>query len=213
MQIKNNNINKLKPFINNKMQELNTRPASFHINEADNFYIASNGIIAGLLFKKSNIDKDINYTFCNDMSNIIKVWKECRKQNEYYIIINRKDILDGIKQQWKQLKFSAKSCKINLKKEDVLIVLSKDKNNYTLKYLLQTKYNIQELNDKLYSDFYTQEIDTDYKDNIEYRFNLKYFETVLNFFSNTHITAKINGKYNPWIFEQEDRESLICPLI
>lgn len=213
MQIKNNNINKLKPFINNKMQELNTRPALFHINEADNFYIASNGIIAGLLFKKSNIDKDIDYTFCNDMDNIIKVWKEYRKQNEYYIIINRKDILDGIKQQWKQLKFSAKSCRVNLHKDDVIIILSKDLDSYNLNYFMHTKYNIQAINDKLYSDTFMQEIDTDYKDKIKYKFNLRYFETVLNFFRDIYIRAKINYRTNPWIFESEDREALICPLI
>jgi hypothetical protein len=206
------NLKILQPFVSDEDAIIKLSPELYKVNEAEQFYIASNTFMGAILFKPENIDKSMNYKFNNRIDDILNTWENIRKENKYYVTFNRKEMINNIKEQWKEIKTKAKDCDIFLHNIDAVINIIVDINTYNISYNLRKLFPMSD-GECFRSKSRTQYIDTDLETNIDFTFNLRYFESILNYIKDREVIIKVSDiKYKAIIISGKDREVIIAPI-
>ena len=202
-------INKLKPFICTNSIFKETRPELFTITESENYFIASDGFRAGVIFKSE--DTSLNDKFTNNLNSVQGCIKEIRNNSEYSITFNRKELLDNLKASWKIFKqnYMDSSCNITIHKDETLVILEMDTDNHELSYSVVAKNQINMGANAIQKNVaYNKE-----HEYFKIGFSLKFFEEHLEFFSgNQQIDIKYKlEKFLPIITEVGDRLAILLP--
>ena len=202
-------INKLKPFICTNSIFKETRPELFTITESENYFIASDGFRAGVIFKSEDIS--LNDKFTNNLNSVQGCIKEIRNNSEYSITFNRKELLDNLKASWKIFKqnYMDSNCNITIHKDETLVILEMDTDNHELSYSVVAKNQINMGANAIQKNVaYNKE-----HEYFKIGFSLKFFEEHLEFFSgNQQIDIKYKlEKFSPIITEVGDRLAILLP--
>jgi len=202
-------INKLKPFICTNSIFKETRPELFTITESENYFIASDGFRAGVIFKSEDIS--LNDKFTNNLNSVQGCIKEIRNNSEYSITFNRKELLDNLKASWKIFKqnYMDSNCNITIHKDETLVILEMDTDNHELSYSVVAKNQINMGANAIQKNVaYNKE-----HEYFKIGFSLKFFEEHLEFFSgNQQIDIKYKlEKFLPIITEVGDRLAILLP--
>jgi len=225
-------INKLNPFILQVLQEENPKDMFkplLQIYTADSFSIASNGYIAAVIYNSE--DHDLNFTFGDCMDTIVSLFKSGHNNRynhiDYQIVLNRKEVLENIEQQFKNIKFQIKEkYKICIKESDATTRVEIDCETNKL-YLATSNGNIINKKDVLvakYGEFSVTEqpninidfIESKYNklNTWESAYNTKYIIDLLNFMAGyDKITLWTGGRAVQNIrCEEQDREIILMPV-
>ena len=215
-------VNKLKPFmlIDEETREL-FKPL-YNIQTVDKFSIASDGNRAGILYNTP--DHDLNYTFGNCFDMVTSLFKQLQHFTNdnitYSFIINSKEVLTAIKEQYKALQVLVKdSTKETIKTYKMITIIEIDSVTNTLCLSTRTveKFNLYPLTisdqPELYTDF--QQLKNLKMETYTASFNTKYLIDFLEFFTGyEQITIHTVGhRVNPIRCETEDRESVLMPIV
>jgi len=203
-------INKLKPFICTNSIFKETRPELFTIAESENYFIASDGVRAGVIFKSE--DTSLNDKFTNNFNSVQQCIKEIRNNSEYSITINRKELLDNLKASWKVFKqnYTNLNNNITIHKDETLVILEMDTDNHELSYSVVAKNKMINMGANAIFKNVNYSKEHEY---FKIGFSLKFFEEHLEFFSGNQqidIRYKLN-KFSPIITEIGDRLAILLP--
>lgn len=196
-----------------------------YVHTGDNFSIASNEVMAAVIYHSELENHGLNYTFGDSMDVVTSVIKICRNEVSnkvnLKITFNTKEVLNKIKSQFKELKLKAKETyNIKISEGETFVKLYADLKDNKLTTSVETRDKItNKMTYLTVSDLDSIDITNDkwkYTNQEEYNvcLNTKYFVDYLNFMKDyKEITINtIGNEITPIHSEKKDREVLLLPV-
>ena len=212
-------IDKLKKFVLQEETDDKAKKPLQEIHTTEEFSVASNSYMVAIIYNSE--DHGLNHTFGNVMDSILSIVKKSHNSayDDYQIIFNRKELLDLVTEQFKELKalVKQKEKKIMLHENKAITRFDIDCNN--LKMHVQTYTKV-----KYGGTGYIgtgQDIDVDFK---QYRwkalnswksgYNSQYLLDTLKFMTGYEQLTFYAGekRFDPIRCEEVDREMFLFPV-
>lgn len=185
--------------LENYVDTIGIYPDLSKVMETDNFAIASNGIMAAVIYKTD--DYVTNHKFANSMDIVVKAIELAKEKNTEFVIVNRKKMLNILKVLKKDLKEKNKKRMMY----DHEIMVGFEVKNYFLNIYLFSKLA------EYKSDVEKIEIDQQGED-ANFVFTYKFLVKYLEFFPRIDwITINYSDYKNPVYTKVDNREILLMP--
>lgn len=211
MIVNKSDLTRLKKFITKNEKTITEYPILKSIYENDNFYAACDNRKLGVLFKDVNNKEFYKYSDSSKLDLIqsaVKILGQEIEDYKSYFVINRKQLLDEIEQEFGKMKLSAKAeHKKLLHKKDAIVILYLDIKHYKL-YCDMT--SDKEIGSTIVDDVDCKE--DCYRDDFKIGVNLQYLMEFLEFFQDKLLKIQYFKGLSSLVSESDDRAALILPV-
>jgi hypothetical protein len=184
------------------------------IYENDNLYAGCDKYRLGVLFKDPDNKEYYKYTDRTKLDmiqGIIKMLGQYVDDYESYFTINRKHLLVGLEQKFKDFKIKARDEYATfIHKNQAILILGLYIDNHELYYSLRHIDRAEIISDSTIIKIYCK--DEQRRSTVDIGVNLQYFMDCLEFFRDDELTIKYSSKISPLVVETEDRAVLLLPI-